>query len=314
MKKVNVILYSSLITLLISETTVSIAIEGSKSFENYIVSYADMIEDDDFLISAHRGFSSLEVENTKESISLASSKDYIDYIEIDARMTADKRLVLSHDNILLNNSMETEVISSLSYDDVLNTTFNYSSFDLNKNIFSFDNMLIIRRNRVLNNREYNVIGLREGIKYCGNKKVLLDLKFGDNIEEFSDELIRELEGIDTSNIIFQSLNINGIKYLKDNTDYNCLVLISKYEDLKYINDFENVGLKYNLVSYDLVESIINSNRNLAVWTVNSRDAIDFVLERSGKYYKNIIYISDYPDLIVTRLHEKEDVVDYQLKR
>ena len=38
----------------------------------------------------------------------------------------------------------------------------------------------------------------------------LDIKFDGNIEELCNELIRELNGVDTSNIIFQSANVEGI--------------------------------------------------------------------------------------------------------
>ena len=37
--------------------------------------------EDDYSIIAHRGFSSLEVENTSEAIVLASSKSYVDAID-----------------------------------------------------------------------------------------------------------------------------------------------------------------------------------------------------------------------------------------
>ena len=62
---------------------------SNKNYLNHINKVTNNSNDDDFLISAHRGFSSLEIENTSDSISLASKKDYIDYIEIDAIMTLD---------------------------------------------------------------------------------------------------------------------------------------------------------------------------------------------------------------------------------
>mgnify|MGYP003314764404 CR=1 FL=1 len=47
-------------------------------------------------IYAHRGFSSIYPENSMEAIKEAIKYDYIDGIEIDVRMTKDKRFVLIH--------------------------------------------------------------------------------------------------------------------------------------------------------------------------------------------------------------------------
>ena len=307
----KILIYATTFAILGSSIGYTLCKANWLDYSGYITHYAEEIVQDDFLISAHRGFSSLEVENTKEAISLASEKGYIDYIEIDTRMTSDGKLVLSHNNSLLVNSEETQTrsISNTTYDQILDTEFMYTTFPYNGVFWpTAESLLMVDRRKNLNGREYHVVGLREGLECCGDKKVLLDLKFNNNIEAFCEELKRELEGFDTSNICFQSLNIVGIKYLQDNTNYNCQVLIDSPRELVYANNFTRIGLSYDLVTYEMIDKFIKEGKSISIWTINSTNVLDMVLNELGEHYKDVIYITDYPDLIISRLGEKQKVL------
>ena len=279
------------------------------NYLKHIKSITKNIEDDDFLISAHRGFSSLEIENTSDSISLAASKNYIDYIEIDARLTEDNKIVLSHNDLLIENNLPIS-ISSLSYECATTESFHYQNYYINPNLCTNpESKLIQKRKKKLDNKTYNLIGLKEGLELCGNKKVLLDIKFQDNKKEFTEELIRELDGIDTSNIVFQSLDIDSLKYFKEKTNYNCLALINSKKDFKYIEDFDNFGIKSSLVSYKKVNKLIQEDKTIAVWTINTEEELELVTSKLKDYYDDVIYITDNPDVIVTKLHDKQKTRD-----
>ena len=285
--------------------------DTADKYNNYMKKITNTIEcDDDFLISAHRGFSSLEVENTKKAIKLAAKKDYIDYIEIDATLTKDNKIVLSHDNIIFNNNGIVK-ISSIPYDEATKEKFSYQSYYLSPYFFNDpEKQLIQKRKKRLNSKEYNLIGLKEGIEACKDKKVLLDIKFQNNKEEFTEELKQELQDVDTSNITFQSLDIESLKYFKENTGYdNCLALIRYKSDLKYIDDFDNIGLKSSLIKYDRIDELLDTKKEVAVWTINNSKDLDDVVNELDDLYDDVIYITDNPDLIATELYKKKKTRD-----
>lgn len=309
MKKIKKIaIYATTIALVTAGSTFHICRENITEYENYITSYSESIVEDDFLITAHRGFSSLEVENTKEAISLASEKDYIDYIEIDARLTKDGKIILSHNNQLLTMDFQISTVSSLSYEQLKQTLFCYQTFPLQHfSLWDVESGMNFERKCHLYHQSYQLPSLLEGLSYCQDKKVLLDLKFNDDIPEFVEELQRELDGVDTSHVIFQSLDINGIRYLQEKTNYDCLALISNTTNLQYMDDFQRVGIKYSLINRSMVQELLDEGKMVALWTINDTASLDRVVNILGDSYQDVIYITDYPDLIATKLNEREQV-------
>ena len=303
-KSKRFVIYASALTIFASGVKYTICKARDKNYLYYISHMADDSEKDDILISAHRGFSSLAVENTKEAILLSNEKKYIDYIELDARLTKDNKIILSHDSILHEDS-NTININNFSYDESLETIFVYQkTYDYNGLWDHPESILINNRKKNLNNQNYQLISLHEALNLITNRKILLDLKFNNNIMLFTEKLQEELEDFDTSNIIFQSLNIQGIKYLQEHTNFNCQVLISSLNDLKYCDEFSRIGLNFNIINTELIDNLIGNNKKIALWTINNTHDLENVLNIVGDYYQDIIYISDYPDLIAAKLHEK----------
>ena len=222
----------------------------------------------------------------------------------------DNKIVLSHNNLLLSNT-EIIPISSLSYEEATSNDFSYQSCYISPYIcINPEYKTIQKRKKKLNMKNYNLIGLKEGIESCENKKILLDIKFDDNKEVFTEELIKELNDIDTSNIIFQSLDLESLKYFKEQTNYNCLALINCKKDFKYIKDFDNVGVKYSLIDHDKIEEYLNENKTVAIWTINNNKDLDEATTKLQELYTDVIYITDYPDLIVTELYDKQKKRDH----
>ena len=312
MKVKKFVLYATSAFIALNCGSCSVIKSQANDIQSEIRSYIEDFTDDDFLVTAHRGFSSLEVENTKEAISLASTKDYIDYIEVDARMTKDHKIILSHNNVLMASFLQTFDISNMTYEEVMNQYYVYNPFPFRGyQNFQSDNSLVIDRNRHLLLKRYHLVGLQEGLDACGDKKVLLDLKFREDIPLFVEELKSELDGYDTSNITFQSLDLDGISYLQKNSDFDCLALINTRKGLDRIDEFSKVGIKYTLLTSDLVEKIFQEGKELAIWTINSRETLDSILPILGEHYKDVIYITDYPDLISMRLNEVDSSKKFQ---
>lgn len=300
-------LYFGTSILLISGTKIELCRHESKKFTDQVNEYTSNFISDDFYVAAHRGYSSLEVENTKNSIIKADQTDYIDYIEMDVRMTEDKKLILSHDNLVINADNEIINISKNSYDSICNDEYVYCSFPTyNKvtNLFNTTNGDIrVNRTKKLQNSLYDIPTLLEGLKCCKDKKIILDLKFEDNTKEYTEELVNELSSYNTSNIIFQSDDITALLYLKSiKPNYNYSAIIKHKSDLEYAELFDNVTLKKTLATKKTINKLLNENKKVAIWTVNDPEELYEIKNKIGSNYKNIIYITDYPDVIASCLN------------
>lgn len=304
-------LYStSILMLLTAGIKIKLCKDKSHEYTKSIESFDENFIDDDFLVAAHRGFSSKEIENTTNSITLAKNTKYIDYIELDVRLTKDRKLILSHNNSHVIGYHSKIFISSETLDSLNNYNFYYLN-DSGK--ISIDNMfntkdgdLVTSRASNLDSEKYKICTLSEGLKACGNKKIILDLKFRKNTKEYVDSLLEEMEKFDTSNIIFQSSDLLSLLYLKrKRPDLNYLAIIKDKNSLNYIDLFDNIGLRENLVSDEIVEKLLGENKQVAVWTVNSEEETENIINEIGSNYKKIIYISDYPDVVAKTLNDKE---------
>jgi hypothetical protein len=57
-------------------------------------------------------------------------------------------------------------------------------------------------------------------------------------------------------------------------------------------DFYSISKK--IISNDIVENLINQNKNVMVWTVNSKEENEILKSKIGNNLDNIYIISDYP--------------------
>ena len=134
---------------------------------------------------------------------------------------------------------------------------------------------------------------------------MIDIKFEHDIPELTRELVRELSGVDKSNIVFQSLNAEGIKYFQETTGYNCQLLVSSYEQIPYMEGFMNIGISKDIVSYEIVHSLLEQGKSVSIWTVNTMEEFEALQEKLIIHFKDVGYITNNPDLIVTLLAKKE---------
>lgn len=308
MQKISKLVIYATTTFIIG-TGVNLKIQDNKSkdFEKMVYNYAESIESDNYLIAAHRGYSSLEVENTKEAISLASKCKYIDYIEFDARLTKDGVLVISHNDRIDDNTY----ISKSYYNELINNDYVYNIDSKNCISVFFDNnkdKYIINRNGKLNEKSYNVISLTEALSSSGDKKILLDLKFNNDKERFLNSLTNDLKSIDTNKIIIQSSDIESLKYIRNNlSNYNYLAIIENNDQFKYIDEFDNIGIEKSLINNQVINKINKNNGLVAIWTVNSVEDYNQVINNVGNNYGNILYITDYPDLGSYLINNKDKI-------
>ena len=224
-------------------------------------------------------------------------------------MTKDNKLVITHPKYVTTDNLESVDISSTNLSTLVKTPLYHISnspiYQI-KNLFnSEDGDIIITRKNELENKKYNLITLKEALKLCDNKKILLDLKFEDNFDSFSDELRKELKNIKLKNITFQSLDLASLlKFKKKNPTYKCQALVDKKEQLKYYSYFDQIGIKKTLVSNPEVKEIIKKKKKVSLWTISSVKDLDMVIEKLGIYSKTVSYITDYPDVVGMYLEDK----------
>ena len=259
---------------------------------------------EDFDIAAHRGFSSIAVENTTRAFDLASQALYVDYIEMDARLTEDGKLVLAHDDEVVAPFYKNN-ISDMTYDEVTDKSFTYYSDDIKvyfDNLFGQDGKTIINRLSNLNGITYNVVGLDDGLEFCGDKKILLDLKFDDNVIKFVEALEDIFELKDTSNIVFQSDDSTALLYLKTiHPEWFCSILVRDSKDLELVEYFDGIGIRKDIVDEDFVKEALDDGKLVSIWTFRSIDEVNKVATGLGNNCDEVLYITDYPDLVFKHL-------------
>ena len=259
---------------------------------------------EDFDIAAHRGFSSIAVENTTRAFDLASQALYVDYIEMDARLTEDGKLVLAHDDEVVAPFYKNN-ISDMTYDEVTDKSFTYYSDDIKvyfDNLFGQDGKTIINRLSNLNGITYNVVGLEDGLEFCGDKKILLDLKFDDNVIKFVEALEDIFELKDTSNIVFQSDDSTALLYLKTiHPEWFCSILVRDSKDLELVEYFDGIGIRKDIVDEDFVKEALDDGKLVSIWTFRSIDEVNKVATELGNNCDEVLYITDYPDLVFKHL-------------
>lgn len=294
----NFILFGS--TIAIIGSGIGFGIEKCSSEGNMIstASYSDY--DDDFEIGAHRGFSSLAVENTVSSFELARDAGYVDYIEMDARLTSDGEIVLSHNDDVFS-WFSSDKLSEMTSSEINDSSFRYVADDVGTylgTLFSSEGRTIRGRMYALNGTSYNVAFLDEGIESCGDKKILIDLKFNDNTDLFVEALETYFSRMDTSNIIFQSDDVDALLYLKkQHPEYFCSILVRSEEQFELIDQFDGIGIRKNVVDKDFVGEVLDDEKLVLVWTLKSTSEVDAVASELEEYCDDVVYITDYPDLV-----------------
>lgn len=302
-------LFATIIVLGTAGFKIKTSKENSKIFNVRVEGYDKNFQKDPFDIIAHRGFSSIAVENSKEAITLAADEKYIDGIEMDLRLTKDKKIVLSHTDFVTTDNLESVQISDSTLKDLKETPLYHISNSFIhqiRNLFNTtDGTIITNRQNNLENKKYHLISLKEGLQLAKDKQIFLDLKFQDNYEEFSKELEKELEGKSLKNILFQSEDLLSLlKLKKQHPEYQCLALIKHKENLRFASYFDQIGIKKTLANQKEVKQEIENGKKISIWVVNTTNDIDNIITELGEEAKNITYITDYPDTIGMYLEDK----------
>ena len=131
-------------------------------------------------IYAHRGFSSMEPENSIEAIIEATKYDYIDGIEIDIRMTKDEEFVLIHNkNIdLVSNGVGN--VCDYTLEELKKLDFHINTLDYRtkylKSFINKDGHTIRKKLRRNRKQTFKIVTLEEVLEVIQNKIPLIEIK------------------------------------------------------------------------------------------------------------------------------------------
>lgn len=263
-------------------------------------------------IIAHRGFSSVEVENSFNSIKKAASCDCTDGIELDIRLTKDNELVLSHNSKISGLGK----VSEKSLDEINEKNYKVSSIPklqlLKSCLLGKDGKLIYDRYKKTRNDEGIVTTLDNVLDNIECKKTLLvDMKFSseDNTKFMNkvNEIFSKYSG--DFDIILQASEYDMLSLMKEKyPNYKYQLIIGKEKNLKYLDsDFEMFGVRKNLVTKEIVDEQISKGKTISVWTINSYDDYKILKEELDSRINDILIITDYPDEICYLNNNKEKV-------
>ena len=237
---------------------------------------------------AHRGYSSLEYENSYESITLANDSECVDAVEVDVRMTNDGYLVLSH-----NNKIKTEIsknkVSDMTYEEFMNVKLTKEiSIDAKNNV-----TLDIKEKYA----KGTVADIHNVLDIVKTKTLILDIKYNKYVKTLNKKLIKIIKNYD--NVIVQSTNIKGLNDLKNrNRNLKIQYIIDEPVDFYNINDsLYGIAIRHNLIKYNYVKYYINKGLKVYAWTINDIETYEKVFKESREFSNKINYITDYPNIL-----------------
>lgn len=286
-------------TGLISTTTVTLLYSTRLNYERKVNSHLKHNSTHDANIIAHRGFSSLKLENSFESVKLAFDTECCDGVEIDVRISKDNEIVLAHDESLHGiGKIADKTLDELKENKCKNKRIR-NTLKV-KTIFSKDAKLVFDRTKKINNSKEHICSLNEIIDEINEKKILLvDLKFDGDTDEIMFDKINNIFSDYNGNleIIFQSDKIKVLKKMKElYPQYEYQAILKKKKDLKYLNsNFDYYCIRKNLINKEIVDDLELQGKKVCVWTINTYCDFKNLSEELGSSLEKVFIITDYPD-------------------
>lgn len=213
-------------------------------------------------VAAHRGYSAEAPENTIPAFEAAIA-NLTDYVELDVQELKDGTVVVMHDSNFKRVAGLKKNVWEVEYDDIKDLDVGkwFSEEFEGTTIPTLEEVLELSKGRLKLNIE---------IKLNGHEK---------NLEKSVVELIEKYEMEDECVITsFQSKALKKVKEYnkKVKTGY---VLHVAYGDFSNVEFADALSVNYSFATQSLVNDAHNAGMEIYVWTVNTAEAINEMLER-----------------------------------
>lgn len=216
---------------------------------------------------AHRGYSSLYPENTLLSIKKALINNYFNGIEIDVRLTKDKKIVVIHDKTINRTSNGIGKVEDMTLKQL--RKYDYGSW--------FDERYKKEKIPTLN----EVLSL-----VSGKKDLYIEIKVKEDERKY---IYKIIEGYKYQQSLYiQSFNIHILEEIKKINRLLKIGLLrvtlinSEYNNLNYI------GLNYYMNNKDAFNKVMKKYNKILLWTINNKQNKNKI----SKEYKDALILTD----------------------
>ena len=217
---------------------------------------------------AHRALNSKKYsENTKEAILNSLKYDYIKGIEIDVRMTKDKKIVVIHDSSINRTSNGSGFVKNMTLKEL--KKYNFGTDKNPSQISTLNEILDI---------------------IPSDKFILIEIKHDnkENINEFIRYFYNIIKKYKNINIYIVSFNEKIIKKLKViDSSLKCSVFISKIINVEHVDD----NYDFTIVSSYSINDKKTYKKPIFIWAIHNKKKY---LDLTSTLDKDIFYIVDYP--------------------
>lgn len=303
--KIKKLIITTAFLLIISTSTISIPDFNSYQNSKIIMQDNEKNTLPQIPIIAHRGFSSLEIENTLNAVKLGLQSNCTSAVEIDIQLTKDNEIILFHDSKLNDKSINEYTLEELkqiqltekitdNLDEYLDTLFDYQSGNIAR-----------ERMQILQNKKDTIPTLDEILEihsYYPEKCLIIELKTNDdNKEELINKTYEKLKKYNSQNIIIQSSDYDALLEMKNkypNLKYHLIINKNNYQHLhKY--DFDGYGIRKSLINYKDINDLLKNNKQVSIWNINTYSEYENILNQLGDLKEDVSYITNYPDALRT---------------
>lgn len=218
-------------------------------------------------IIAHRGIYNSKIkENTYLAIFNAFNNKNIYGVEFDIRLTKDNKIVIIHDKTINRTSNGIGIVENMTLKEL--QKYNFGSKNFYQTIPTLEKILEINTNKIF----------------------LIEIKVSNNSKLFSKILLDILDKYKTQKIYLMSFNkeiLNIIKNNNVNFNIGLIYLTNNIKSYRY-----NFYVLYdNLINNTIINSLINRNKEVFVWTINNYKEFNNIKNKINNYNK-IYYIAN----------------------
>ena len=310
--KIKKLIVTTSFIVLAATTTFSITDATSREMTKIVIQENKDNISTNLPIIAHRGFSSISIENSKEALELGFNAIYTDGVEIDIRLTKDEKIILSHNDEINNKKISTTTLEELKNETI--TLDNNISLYLGSLLDTKSGNLIRERLKLIKDKQTKPITLDDALDIHNNyndKILIIEIKYDERDKNIFNELIYStLQKHHKNNIIIQSSDYDALIDMKTkypDLEYHLVTNENNYDKIQK-KDLDGYVIRKNLIDYDVVKELINENKKVSVWTINNYDEYQKTSSILKDLNTQVYYITDYPDALRTwhNINEKNN--------